>query len=238
MKTMLVTGGAKRLGRAIVEHYAGKGWRVLLTAGSSHQEASELAGQLGAHVHCLKTRVGTQASAILVAKWARTYTDQIDLLVCNASSFERASVEDTTPDLASGMLESNFLGPYFLIQQCLPMLRTASGSVVTIGDAQVGFGRPHFSAYLASKAALVSMSKSMALEFAPEVRVNTILPGFLPWPEDGSVPAALQAALVKRVPMQRIGDWDDVVAAVDFLQSSPYLTGVNLPVDGGRTAVY
>lgn len=239
MKTVLITGGAKRLGRALVEHYAALGWRVLFTASASQAEAAELAAKLGPNVCFLKTRVSNQANAILIAKWVRTYTDKVDLLVCNASSFKRESVEHTDEVLMQDMLESNFLGPYYLIQQCLPMLKEAGGCVVTMGDAQIGAGKPHFSAYLASKAALVSMTKSLALELAPAVRVNTVLPGFMEWPESGEmIPVATQEAIVKRIPLKRTGTWEDLVGAIDFLQRSSYVTGSALTVDGGRASVY
>jgi len=110
---------------------------------------------------------------------------------------------------------------------------------VNISDAHALSGMPNFSAYGAAKAGLISITKSMALEFAPTIRVNAILPGTLEWPEDeATFPIAIRSAMVDQIPLQRIGAWNDVVQAVQFLDSAKYVTGVCLPVDGGRSAVY
>lgn len=237
MKTVLITGGAKRLGRALVEHYAGAGWRVLFTSQWSHQAGMELADSLGEHIHCLRAQVSSRSNASLIQQWAERHTDHLDLVVCNASTFRRIALQDTTPDEFNGLLESNLLGPYFLIQQCLPMLQRASGCVVNIADAQATAGVPFFSAYAAAKAGLISITKSLAVELAPAVRVNAVLPGTLQWPVDEATYSADdRAETVARTPLQRIGEWSDVVGAVDYLTSAQFVTGACLQVDGGRHA--
>jgi pteridine reductase len=236
MRTVLITGGAKRLGRALVEHYSRSGWRVLFTAQWSHQEGMALADALGPTVHCFRAQVSTRSNGALIEQWVRRHTDQLDLIICSASTFKRISLDDTTPDDFQGLLESNLLGPYFLVQQCLPMLRQASGCVINIADAQATAGVAHFSAYTAAKAGLISITKSLAVELAPHVRVNAVLPGTLEWPVDQTTYSAEdRAATVERTPLQRIGEWSDVVDAVDYLASAKFVTGTCLPVDGGRS---
>jgi pteridine reductase len=238
MKTVLITGGAKRLGRALVEHYAAAGWRVLFTCQWSHQAGMELADSLGENVQCLRAQVSNRSNAALIQQWVERHTDQLDLVVCSASTFKRISLQETTPDDFTGLLESNLLGPYFLIQQLLPMLQKASGCVVNIADAQATAGVAHFSAYAAAKSALISITKSLAVELAPQVRVNAVLPGTLEWPVDEATYSPEdRAATVARTPLRRIGEWTDVVGAVDYLAQAQFVTGACLRVDGGRSVV-
>lgn len=237
MKTVLITGGAKRLGRALVEHFHKAGWRVLFTSQWSFAEGMQLAESLGANAHCMRAQASTQSHASVIQQWMCRHTDKLDLLVCNASSFKRLSLENTRPDDFDNLLGSNLLGPFFLIQQCLPQLVKAQGSVVNIADAQALAGVPYFAAYTAAKAGLISITKSLAAELAPAVRVNAVLPGTLEWPVDQSIYSVQdRAAITDQVPLQRTGSWGDVVQAVDYLASAPFVTGSCLTVDGGRSA--
>lgn len=239
MKTILITGGAKRLGRALVEHYAASGWRVLFTVNNSFSEGSSLAARLGPNVHCIQSLVSTQENAQSVAGWVKTFTAELDLLVCSASTFKKLELNATTQQDFTGLLESNLIGPYFLIQQCVPMLAAAKGCVVNIADAQAQNGVAHFSAYVAAKAGLISITKSLSIELAPTVRVNAILPGSLPWPEsEEEYSEADRRAMTSAIPMQRIGSWADVVGAVDYLAQAPFVNGACVPVDGGRASVF
>lgn len=237
MKTVLITGGAKRLGRALVEHFASQGWQVLFTCQWSFEEGTALAESLGENVRCLRTAVSSQRSASMVAGWAHNHTDSLDLLVCNASTFMRTSVEEVTPDDFGDLLESNLLGPFFLIQQCLTMLRSAQGSVVNIADAQAVSGVAEFAPYVATKAGLISITKSLAVEVAPQIRVNAVLPGTIPWPETGNAfSAPMREKILADIPMAASGDWHTVVQAVAYLEAAKYVTGICMPVDGGRSA--
>lgn len=238
MKTVLITGGAKRLGRAIVEHYARSGWRVLFTSQWSFVEGMELAKQYGDNVQCVRAEVSSQRNAAVIKKFVEKYTDGLDLIVCNASSFKKLSVAETKPDEFMGLLESNLLGPFFLIQQCLPLLEKVNGCVVNISDVQATGGVPNFSAYAAAKAGLISITKSMAIELAPNVRVNAVLPGTLEWPVAEEIYSQKERAeVIANTPLARNGKWDDVVEAVSYLESAKFVTGVCLPIDGGRSAM-
>ncbi|MBK4735887.1 SDR family oxidoreductase [Noviherbaspirillum pedocola] len=237
MKTVLITGGARRLGRALVEHFAQQGWQVLFTCQWSFEEGTALAESLGAHVHCLRTAVSSQRSASMIAGWAQGYTAELDLLICNASTFMKTSVESVTPDEFGDLLESNLLGPFFLIQQCLSLLRAAQGSVVNIADAQATGGVAEFAPYVATKAGLISITKTLAIELAPQVRINAVLPGTLPWPENPSIYShAAKEKTLAEIPMATAGSWHAVVQAVSYLDAAKYVTGICMPVDGGRSA--
>lgn len=239
MKTVLITGGAKRLGRALVEYYAQLGWRVLFTVRHSFKEGCQLADALGPNVHCIQSPVSTRTNAAAIVTWVRKHCDSLDLLVCSASTFGKLSLEETTPDDMMDLLESNFIGPFFLIQQCVPLLKAGQGVVVNIADAQASSGVPHFSAYVAAKAALISATKSLAVELAPYVRVNAVLPGSLPWPETtNEYDDTTRLEMIACIPMQRIGEWADIVQTVAYIQDAPYVNGACIPIDGGRACVY
>lgn len=239
MRTVLITGGAKRLGRALVEHFDRQGWRVLFTCQRSFEEGVALADSLGKDVHCLRAPVSSQSNACLVANWVQNYANSLDLVVCNGSTFKKSSIEDTTPRDFTGLMESNLYGPFFLVQQCLELLKKAGGSVVNIADIQATAGVANFSAYVAAKAGLISITKSMAVELAPHVRVNTVLPGSFTWPEtnDAFSPEA-KAAIEAAIPAGEIGRWCDIVRKVAYLESARFVTGACVPVDGGRLAKF
>lgn len=240
MKTVLITGGARRLGRALVEHFAASGWRVLFTAQNSFQQGAQLAQDLGPNVYLLRAEVSSQRNAAAVAQWVAKHTNSLDLLVCSASTFKRATLSETTPSMFDDLLRSNLLGPYFLAQQCQALLAAGGGGcIVNIADAQADSGMPNFSAYGAAKAALVSVTKSLAVELAPAIRVNAVLPGSLQWPEsEEEYPLAVRDKIVGQIPLGRVGEWSDVVRAVEFLEGGSFLTGACFPVDGGRAAVF
>ncbi len=209
----------------------------MFTCQWSWEKGVQLAEELGSNVFCLRTAISTQSDAAVVAKWVARHTDGLDLLVCSASTFSRASIEDTRPDIFKDFLESNLTGPYFLIQQCLPQLRHAKGCVVNISDSQATGGVPYFSAYLSAKAALISVTKSLAMELAPLVRVNAVLPGCMDWPANETTYSIEDKnRIVQNIPMQRTGAWSDLVHAVAYLESAPYVSGACTSVDGGSSA--
>lgn len=237
MKTVVITGGAKRLGHALVKHYASQGWRVLFTCRHSAEEGALLAEQLGTNVEGFRCSVADRQTAALIRNWLGSKTNSIDLLICNASSYKKRLALETQQHDFDDLVESNFAGPFFLAQQCHDLLTAAKGCIVNIADAQVAAGLPGFSAYIAAKAGLVSITKSLALEWAPDIRVNAVLPGTMPWPE-ATFSAIEQEVMIERIPAGRTGEWLDLIQAVDYLQRSEYSTGCSLTVDGGRSIIY
>lgn len=231
----LVTGGARRVGAGIVQSLARAGYDVLIHYRSSDEEAEAVAAQcraLGVEAH-------TVAADLATVEGCRTLVDavrwsQLDLLVNNASAFEPRAFGDT--DLAhwDAMLAINLRAPFLLARDLLPKL--GGGTVVNLCD--IGADRPlvGYTAYSVSKAGLVMLTRSMAVELAPRVRTVGIAPGQVAWPEDYS--DAKRAALRKRIPMDRVGTPEDVGELVVFLARASYLNGVIVPVDGGLHARY
>src|SRR6267378_5220702 len=211
----LVTGAAKRLGRAIALELHRAGARVAVHYRESKKEAEEIAALLGG----APLIQGDQArEPERIVREASRALGGLDLLVCNAAQFE-------------AMLDSNLTGPFYLMQAALPMLRASRGSIVTLldlcGTTQVWKGYAH---YAASKAGLAALTRLLALEWAPEVRVNGVAPGAVLLPEGTDA-----ASLAKRIPLGRIGTPEDAARAVLFLAREPFITGEILTVDGGRS---
>ena len=232
-KRALVTGAARKVGRAIALALARSGADVAVHYRSSRAEAEETAAEmvrLGVRAPLVQ---GDQASEPgRIASEAAAALGGLDLLVCSAAEFEKVDAATLSRAQFEAMLAANLTGPFLIMQAALPHLRASRGAIVTLldlcGTTQVWKGYAH---YAAAKAGLAALTRLLALEWAPEVRVNGVAPGAITVGTD----APDAAALVKRIPLQRIGTTEEVAAAVLFLASQPFITGHILPVDGGRS---
>ena len=163
------------------------------------------------------------------------HAPSLDVLVNNASRFYPTPVGDTLPWQWDDVVNSNLRGPYFLAQGLLPALRAARGCIVNILDIHAERPMPNHAVYSISKAGLAMMTKAMAVELGPEVRVNGVSPGAILWPEK-TPSAGTQEAILKRTALKRLGDPADVASAVAYLAlDAPYVTGQILAIDGGRS---
>jgi len=224
----LVTGAAKRVGRAIALELHRAGARVAVHYRESKKEAEETAALLGG----APLIQGDQArEPERIVHEASRALGGLDLLVCSAARFEQAPSDQLPRAQFEGMLESNLTGPFYLMQAALPMLRASRGSIVTLldlcGTTQVWKGYAH---YAASKAGLAALTRLLALEWAPEVRVNGVAPGAVLLKGGRNA-----GRLANRIPLGRIGTPEDVARAVLFLAKEPFITGEILTVDGGRS---
>ena len=223
-RVALVTGAGTRVGRAIGLDLARHGWEVVAHF-HSHRPPRSLLG--------IRGDLAAPEGPASLAKAFRKRFDRLDLLVNNAAVFERRHLEDTDADLFDEQMALNARAPLLLTRALLTLLRRGRGSVVNVldvGGALVPWAA--YSAYGASKAALRAVTEALALELAPEVRVNGVAPGTVLWPE--SLTAGARRSLARRIPLRRVGDPDDVARAVRFLADSPFVTGATVPVDGGR----
>jgi pteridine reductase len=224
----LVTGAAKRVGRAIALELHRAGARVAVHYRESKKEAEETAALLGG-APLIQGDQGREPERIV--REASRALGGLDLLVCSAARFEQAPSDQLPRAQFEGMLESNLTGPFYLMQAALPMLRASRGSIVTLldlcGTTQVWKGYAH---YAASKAGLAALTRLLALEWAPEVRVNGVAPGAVLLKGGRNA-----GRLATRIPLGRIGTPEDVARAVLFLAKEPFITGEILTVDGGRS---
>jgi pteridine reductase len=220
----LVTGAGVRVGNAIARHLAKHGYLVV-----GHYRSHKPRGFAEAFQADLALPDGP---ATLAAAFRRRF-GRLDLLVNSAAGFEERPIEEIDAASFDEQMQLNARAPLLLTRALLQPLRKAGGSVVNVID--VGGGLVpwrRYAAYAASKAALARITECLALELAPKVRVNGVLPGAALFPKDW--PAAKIRDHVRKIPLLRAGTPEDVAAAVRFLAEAPYITGALLPVDGGR----
>lgn len=232
----LVTGAARRVGAAIAEHLHGRGLGVMIHCRDSLAEAGQLAGRLDARrpgsVVVLQADLGEPGGAESLAEQARTVAPRLALLVNNASRFYPTPVGEVTGERWKDLMGSNVRGAFFLSQALAP--RLAGGAIVNVVDIYARRPLPGYPVYSMAKATLEMMTRSLAVELAPAVRVNGVSPGAILWPE-GEQAVEGQAALLERVALKRMGSPEDIAGAVAFLGlDAPYVTGQILAVDGGR----
>lgn len=238
----LVTGGARRVGAAICRQLHAQGLRILIHCGHSVDAARELAAELNTRRHdsarvltadlCDMTAVDTLAIAA-VAQWQR-----LDVLVNNASSFYPTPVGQATQAQWDDLFASNARAPFFLCQSLAQTLRRSpQAAVVNLVDIHARYPLADHTIYNMAKAALVAMTRSLAKELAPQVRVNAVAPGVIAWPEGtGAMSAELQAEILASVPLAREGGVEAIAETVVFLAcGSRYISGQVLAVDGGRS---
>jgi len=227
----LVTGGAKRVGRAIVETLAAEGFRVAFTFKSSESEAAELAASVNGQA--IRADLTEPVAAVRIIR-EQLKSQRLDVLVNNASIYYPAGLSETSPEIMRLLMAIHFESPLLLAQAFAPTLRQSRGHIVNMVDLLAERPWPQYMPYCASKAALANLTLSLARELAPEVTVNGIAPGVVEWPP--GYPEEEKQKYLKRVPLQRPGTPEDVANLVHFLATGgDYITGQIIRLDGGRS---
>ncbi len=243
---MLVTGGAKRIGAAIIKAAHNKGYRVIIHCHRSQQLAHSLAYELNS--------IRANSAAVVVADLAIVNNQaelndfvqqvidifgQLDVLVNNASRFYSTPIGSIDNQQWDELMLTNAKAPLLLSQALLPYLQAQQGCIISVLDIHAHdkpFGG--YTVYNMAKAAQRMMVQSLALELAPDVRVNGVAPGVNILPEidsDQALDQAQQDKIVRSIPMQRIGTPEDIAQSVLFLAEARYITGYIITVDGGRS---
>jgi pteridine reductase len=223
-RVALVTGAGVRVGAAIARDLAARGWKVA-GAYRIHRPRGLSA--------VLEADLSRPDGPAALAAAFRARFSRLDLLVNSAASFDELSLEETDAAAFDAQMDLNARAPLLLVRALLPLLRRSGGSVVNVADVGGGLVPwKGFTAYAASKAALVRATECLALELAPRIRVNAVAPGTVLWPEH--YPPARRRALAARIPLGRAGTGQDVADAVRYLADAPFVTGAVIPVDGGR----
>lgn len=241
-KTVLVTGGARRLGAVIARTLHAAGARVVLHYRSSGEAAHALAAQLNA------TRAESVALApadLLDPEALRQLADtavsafgRLDILVNNASTFYPTPMGQIDERAWNDLVGTNLKAPLFLAQAASAALRESGGLIVNLADIHGMRPLRHHPVYSVAKAGLIMLTKSLARELGPQVRVNAVAPGPVLWPE-GGVDEPLRRRIIERTALKRGGSPDDIARAVRFFAcDAPFVTGQVLAVDGGRSIAW
>lgn len=232
-RVALVTGGAKRVGRAIVQTLADAGFDVVYT--TRDQTVAEPPTSTGGRIMPITIDVCDlpQAGDALQESIQQTF-GRLDVLVHNASIFDAGDLAHTGIRMIRRMNRIHVEVPILLTKEFAPMLRASKGSVIMMVDSGIDRPAPRYLAYNASKAAMTNLVPALARELAPDVRVNGVAPGAILWPDDMS--AADREKFLSRVPLKRAGEPTDAASMVRYLVTEGnYITGQILRVDGGRS---
>ena len=235
----LITGSARRIGAAIARRLHAQGYDLALHYRGSAAEMQALAAELESARAGSVLTLQADLSEFdrlpeLVARTVGRF-GRLDALVNNASTFQPTAVGDTTPQQWDALFASNARAPFFLAQAAAPHLKVSRGAIVNLADIYAERPLAGHTVYCMAKAALLMATQSLALELAPEVRVNAVAPGAILWPEQDHSNAAKQSML-GRTPLARTGTPEEIAEAVRWLlQDATYTTGQVIRVDGGRT---
>lgn len=239
-RAVLVTGAARRIGAAIARTLHAAGADIVVHCNRSRAEAEALRAEL--HGRRADSCAVVQGDLLdvaaldgLVAEAARAF-GRLDGLVNNASSFYATPVGGIAPGQWEELIGTNLRAPFFLSQAAAPSLREARGAIVNIVDIHAERPLGGYPVYSIAKAGLAALTRALALELGPEVRVNGVAPGAILWPEDERhFSAAERGRITAQTPLGRIGAPEDVAGAVKYLLfDAPFVTGQVLAVDGGR----
>jgi len=238
-KVALVTGAARRIGAAIASALHADGADVAIHYRGSAADASALADSLNAQRP--DSAVTVQADLAQVGNLPDLVADvvawhgRLDILVNNASTFYPTPPGEITEDAWDDLVGSNLKAPLFLCQAAMAELRRQRGSIVNIVDIHARRPLRNHSVYGAAKAGLAMLTRALAKDFAPEIRVNGVAPGAILWPE-ADMGEDTRAAILRQVPLTRTGDSGDIAGCVLYLvRDADYVTGQIIAVDGGRS---
>ncbi|MGL6160468.1 pteridine reductase [Microbulbifer sp.] len=249
MRNALVTGAAVRLGRAMARELH-RDHRVIVHYRNSAAAAAELVDELNGirpdSAAALHSELAGAGDCERLAAEAVDLWGGVDTLVNNASAFHPTPIGDADEKQWDRLIGSNLKAPFFLSQALAETLARDNGCIVNMADIHAERPMPRHTLYCAAKAGLVMLTKSLALELAPRVRVNAIAPGAILWPNQGGpnqggpeqerVDDAARARILSRIPLARTGGEEDIVRTLRFLVSeAPYISGQVIAVDGGRS---
>jgi len=237
----LITGSARRIGAEIARLFHNNGFDVALHYNSSSHEALALETELNeTRPNSAKTFQAQLTDINAVKKMGQevlSWKNQLDVLINNASSFYPTPLEDANEEHWDNLIGSNLKAPYFLCQTVALALQKSRGSIVTIADIYARNPLKGYSIYCIAKAGNAMLTKSLAKELAPNVRVNGIAPGVILWPNtDNQMSDSTKQQVIDKVPLKRTGSPEDIANTAYFLATSAsYVTGQIIAVDGGSS---
>jgi pteridine reductase len=240
-KVALVTGAAHRIGERIAKELHGSGYRIVIhyrnSAGAAEQLVDTLNEQRADSAQCLQANLADLQSIKSLAEKTVNRWGRLDALVNNASSFYPTDIQTSTEEQWEDLMSGNVKGAFFLSQALIPELEKTRGCIVNLIDIHAEAPLKNHSIYCIAKAGAAMMTKSLANDLGPHIRVNGISPGAILWPEnEAQLTVEAKAEILKRVPLEKIGDPGDIARTAKFLIcDAPYITGQIIAVDGGRS---
>lgn len=240
-KVVLITGGAKRVGAAICRLLHAQGANLMIHYRSSMNEARALQAELNLKrpnsVAIIQADLLNLAVLPSLINETLGHFGRLDVLINNASSYYPTEIGEISEAQWQDLIGSNLKAPLFLSQAAAPELRKQNGCIINITDMHVERPKKGYIVYSVAKAGLVTLTKSLAQELAPEVRVNAVAPGPVMWPEDNpQFDEVYRQRVISQTLLKRIGEPADVAKAVKFLiQDAPFMTGQMIAIDGGRS---
>lgn len=238
-KVVMITGGARRIGAELVRHLHRSGMRIILHYCNSERDAQLLAGELNAvrakSVQMLQGDLTEYTNIPRLIAQAKARFNHLDVLINNASCFFPTRLDEIDEDIWEKLVGINLKAPLYLTRAIAPHLKAARGCIINIVDIHSDRPLKGYPVYSISKAGLVMLTRSMARELAPEIRVNGIAPGAILWPE-AEHDATMHREIISRTALKHEGKPGDIADAALFLiEHADYITGQIIPVDGGRT---
>lgn len=238
-KVALITGGARRIGAAIVRALHAAGYQVVIHCRHAVAEAKALARELNTQrpdsALVLQQELSEPGAVEALISAINNWAGRLDLLVNNASVFIRTDLEETKFAEWEQLFDIHVKIPFLLSLAARPLLTRHSGVIINITDIHAAKPLSGYSLYCQSKAALEMQTKSLAREFAPEIRVNAVAPGSIAWPEnENSLSPALQQKIIAQTPLKRHGHPEFIAQAILALAENSFITGQIISVDGGR----
>lgn len=237
-KIALITGSAKRIGSGIARYLHAKGLKIVIHFRRSEAEAQSLTQALNAlradSAVAFQADLNDFASYQPLIEQAASHWGRLDALINNASMFYPTPLGKITEANWDDLMASNCKAPLFLAQAAIPHLKQSKGCIINITDVNIASPRPEYAVYFAAKSALSGLTKSLAAELAPDIRVNAIAPGAILWPDNTL--EEKKKAVLQKIPMQRTGEPNDIAKTAWFLiHDATYISGQTVAVDGGKT---
>ena len=241
-KVALVTGGARRIGAATSRALHAAGMRLVIHHRSSPEAAENLRAELcdarPDSVRLIRCDLREIAKVKNLVRESAVAMGGLDVLVNNAALFFPTPIRSATEDQWDMLMNINLKAPFFVSQAAAPYIAKRGGAIINIADIYADRPLDDHPVYNATKAGLVALTRSLARDLGPEIRVNAVAPGAILWPEKGELDELSKQRLISRTPMRQVGSPEDITRTLLFLiADAPYITGQVICVDGGRSVV-
>jgi pteridine reductase len=238
-KTILITGAAKRIGKEMARAFFDRGWDIVIHFNNSIEDAQSLADQMNAQrsnsALIIQANLDHAKDIEKLADLALSKNGRIDALINNASTFYPTPVGTFSEANWEALMGSNLKAPLFLIQAFCKELKKNNGFIINVTDINVDKALINHSIYLAAKSGLQTLTRALAKELAPDIRVNAIAPGAILEPPNVEWTSEQKNKIINSVPMARMGNEKDIVDAAIYLSEAEYVTGQILNIDGGKS---